>query len=197
MPMLEIIKELARKRRPEPVITIHFDGVLSKAKKRSRVSDIELIDEPVEGSIEFILDLLSKQGIIIAIYDTRSKYLSGRRAMKRWLEHHGGLHFLNAIPEEHKRCYTQKPHVHQDTLISRWIQAGYPYEKRLHSDSTGYLVRDNEHLHAGRWLVKQIYWPAILPESRIILGPRNYHFEGNEWPDIDQLINFSPWYRRR
>jgi len=72
-------------------ICLDFDGVI-----HSYVSGWcgfgVIPDPPVPGAIRFIEDA-QNAGFDVAIYSSRSRYLRGRWAMKRWLERHIIDHF--------------------------------------------------------------------------------------------------------
>ena len=81
-----------------PVICIDFDGVLNSFKSGWRGARY-IPDPPVEGAIEWIRNLLAftdNEGngsmypkFRIAIYSGRSRFILGRRAMKKWLMKYG------------------------------------------------------------------------------------------------------------
>ena len=81
-----------------PVICIDFDGVLNSYKSGWKGATY-IPDPPVDGAIEWMKNLLALTGndgsgpkypkFRIAIYSGRSRFIFGRRAMKKWLMKYG------------------------------------------------------------------------------------------------------------
>ena len=81
-----------------PVICIDFDGVIYSYKSGWKGAR-NIPDPPVEGAIEWIRSLLAftdNEGnrpkhpkFRVAIYSGRSRFIFGRRAMKKWLMKNG------------------------------------------------------------------------------------------------------------
>lgn len=80
------------------ILCLDFDGVLhsySSGWKGPR----KISDPPVEGAIDWLQSLLGCPGYFglgakyldfkIAIFSSRSRYIGGRRAMKKWLVRYG------------------------------------------------------------------------------------------------------------
>jgi hypothetical protein len=99
LPLIKKIADRAWDRSLAPILCIDFDGVLhsyARGWKGPRV----IPDPPVPGAIEWLLSLLSDPESVCAmaprfkhfnvqIYSSRSRYIGGRRAMKKWLVKHG------------------------------------------------------------------------------------------------------------
>lgn len=185
-----IFEQLTRHRRPEPVIAIAFDGVLSQARYRARVSDTELIDAPVPGAINYLLKLKAKKSVIISIYDRRSRYMRGRRAMRQWLIYHASKHCYYSIP-------TGPEEYNASLSLLLWEQAGFNVQERLRRCTPPEDFLKGVPLQAGRWFVRQLQWPSRIPTARVYISPHAYYFDGSNWPDQDQIINHQPWYRDR
>lgn len=90
-----------------PILCLDFDGVLhsySSGWKGPR----NIPDPPVDGAIEWLQSLLGCPDYFgigpryldfkIAIFSSRSRYIGGRRAMKKWLVRHGlDINYLELI----------------------------------------------------------------------------------------------------
>jgi hypothetical protein len=81
------------------IICLDFDGVLHSYKSGWKGAR-NIPDPPVEGAIEWLLELVGTQPenlcamapparLDVCIYSSRSKSFGGRRAMKKWLIRHG------------------------------------------------------------------------------------------------------------
>lgn len=81
-----------------PIICVDFDGVIHSYTSGWKGVAV-ILDPPVPGAIEWLqkhLDLpdalglgVRHEGPTVQIYSSRSKSWRGRRAMKKWLIHHG------------------------------------------------------------------------------------------------------------
>lgn len=71
------------------LVCLDFDGVLHSYKSGWQ-GPRNIPDPPVEGAIDWLIKLLYwDDSLRVCVYSSRSKYLGGRRAMKRWLTKHG------------------------------------------------------------------------------------------------------------
>lgn len=91
----------------KPILCIDFDGVLhsySSGWKGPR----NIPDPPVEGAIEWLESLLGcpdyfgiaprYKDFKVCIYSSRSRYLFGKRTIKKWLVRHGlDINYLELI----------------------------------------------------------------------------------------------------
>lgn len=66
------------------VIAIDFDGVLHSYASGWKGPSV-IPDPPVPGAMAFI-ERLQSDGFVVAVHSSRSRYIFGRSAMKRWLE---------------------------------------------------------------------------------------------------------------
>lgn len=91
----------------KPILCLDFDGVLHSYSS-GWTGARNIPDRPVEGAIEWLESLLGCPdyfGIAdryldfkIAIFSSRSRYIGGRRAMKKWLVKHGlDINYLELI----------------------------------------------------------------------------------------------------
>jgi len=91
----------------QPILAIDFDGVLHSYSSGWQ-GPRNIPDPPVEGSIEWLEDLLGcpdyfgigprYKDFRVMIFSSRSRYIGGRRAMKKWLVKHGlDVNYLELI----------------------------------------------------------------------------------------------------
>lgn len=69
---------------PSRLICLDFDGVVHSYTSGWQ-GPRTIPDPPVDGALEFIHRALV-MGYRVAIYSSRSRYLGGRRAMRRWMK---------------------------------------------------------------------------------------------------------------
>jgi len=76
------------------IICIDFDGVLH-SYKRGWMGACRILDPPVAGdsiwsnAIDWLGDMIAYPEFDICIFSSRSRYFSGRQAMKKWLRKSG------------------------------------------------------------------------------------------------------------
>lgn len=70
----------------KPIVALDFDGVIHSYDSGWKGASV-IPDPPVPGAMAFI-DRLQSAGFEVAVYSSRSRYIFGRLAMKRWLERH-------------------------------------------------------------------------------------------------------------
>ena len=68
--------------RGKPILCLDFDGVIHSYTSGWQGAR-SIPDMPVLGALEFIVEALNH--FQVCIYSSRSRYLGGKRAMKRWL----------------------------------------------------------------------------------------------------------------
>lgn len=76
----------------EPLLVYDFDGVLNQYTSGWQGMGV-IADGPVPGALEHLLGAM--ETFRVAIFSSRSKNLSGRWAMKRWLRHHLAEHYCS------------------------------------------------------------------------------------------------------
>lgn len=150
----------------KPILALDFDGVIhsyTSGWKGPRT----IPDEPVDGALEFIVVALER--FDVQIYSSRSRYIGGRRAMRRWLiKKYCGL-------APNWRC--------TPVWLRHWI-AGIGPEPW-----------SDEVIFAVRRIVEQIGFPKHKPPALVTLDDRAITFTG-EWPDIKELEKFTPWNKK-
>lgn len=76
-----------------PTIAIDFDGVIHSYTSGWQGGHV-IPDSPVPGSIEFLAYLCEDgRGVDVVIFSSRAKTWRGRRAIRAWLQKHGGAHW--------------------------------------------------------------------------------------------------------
>lgn len=74
-----------------PTIAVDFDGVIHSYTSGWQGAAV-IPDPPVEGAIEFLVGLTQSEDFDVVIFSSRAKTWRGRRAIRAWLQEHGG-HF--------------------------------------------------------------------------------------------------------
>lgn len=152
----------------KPILCFDFDGVI-----HSYISGWQgprtINDLPVPGALEYLVECLDF--FEVHIFSSRSRYLGGRRAMKRWLYQH---------------YREQAPSWEKTPVWLRHVVSQYP-----HSYEWEVAAK-----RAIKGLLSQIRFPNHKPPAMITLDDRAMTFEGR-WPMIHELKAFEPWYRRK
>lgn len=84
------------------IICVDFDGVLhsySSGWKGPRT----IPDPPVPGAMAWLYQMLTREGIEVAIYSSRCRYVGARSAMRAWLHEHF-VAYLDASGESRSRA---------------------------------------------------------------------------------------------
>ena len=74
----------------KPTILVDFDGVIHSYTSGWKGID-QIPDEPVEGALEWLRELVDTDKFIVCIYSSRSKEAAGRIAMAEWIAHWQGI----------------------------------------------------------------------------------------------------------
>ena len=163
----------------KPILCLDFDGVIHAHKSGYQGARV-IPDGPVDGALEFISEAL--EHFEVHIYSSRSHQWGGRRAMRRWLEHH-----MEAAITAH--CDNAANHsLKGDASLRK-----HPLTRRIDWDVMEPLeigIRD-----AARQFVKKIQWPKYKPPALVTIDDRALTFTG-VWPTMDTLKDFKPWNRR-
>lgn len=162
-------------------VIVDFDGVIH-SYRTGWEGPRAIPDPPVEGAIDFLLELIGDERLQPVILSTRSQAWFGRWAMKRWLGKHGMLHWK----ERMHRISQGEEHVTVETLREDpWHKSGFMpgmgYPEEVAQDAGGYLV-DN------------ILWPSHKIPSVMQIDDRGFRFEGS-FPDLEEICEFTPWNR--
>lgn len=155
----------------KPILCLDFDGVLhsyTSGWKGAR----EIPDLPVPGAIKFLL--AARTQFDVAILSSRSHHWFGRMAMREWLREwvFEYLWDLYAVSNE-------LPNPVIEANARDWFEHG---------------AIDEELREAARRIVATLKFPLHKPPAHITLDDRAITFTGN-WPDLNSLAMFEPWYK--
>ena len=146
----------------KPIISVDFDGVIhSYTSKWTNAKTIS--DPPVKNAIQWMLQALEKYDV--AIYSSRSKSISGRKAMKHWLKQ--WFYHLCYFAEDE----TLIKYVNQFVCMDPWEQ---------------------EVKYAANRFVKSLKFPWFKPPAIMTIDDRAFCFKG-EFPSLDYIKDFKPW----
>ena len=154
----------------KPILCLDFDGVIHSYTSGWQGS-ANIPDPPVPGSLDFIVE--STRHFTVNVFSSRSKSLSGRWAMKRWLYRHLVNWEWDHAEEEWQRLINVPPD---------WT----PF---THGDI------DDVHRECAARTVKIIQWPWFKPPALVTIDDRALTFTG-KWPEIQDLKSFKPWNKR-
>ena len=154
----------------KPILCLDFDGVIHSYTSGWKGARI-ILDPPVPGALDFIL--AAQAQFTVAILSSRSHQWGGRRAMKQWMREHVARRM---------RQYDLLP---TDPFVEMALENGAHTYEQWHDVCTD----------AARDFVKSIRWPIFKPPAMITLDDRALNFTG-EWPTIDALDSFKPWYHK-
>lgn len=150
----------------KPILCLDFDGVIHSYKSGWRGARC-IPDEPVTGALEFIIKAVDH--FHVCIYSSRSRYLFGRWAMRRWLK---DKLMDSALLEPCPRWMVDL--VSQTAFADPW-----------YDESKWAIDR----------LVSKIKFPVKKPAAFIQIDDRAICFNG-KFPSIDEIKSFKPWYRK-
>ena len=154
----------------KPILCLDFDGVIhsyTSGWKGAR----NIPDPPVPGALDFIL--AAQAQFTVAILSSRSHQWGGRRAMRLWL----AMYVAERMGRDNLG--------HDDPFVAMALEEGaHTYEQW--SDVCSVAARD---------FVRSIQWPIFKPPAMITIDDRALNFTG-EWPTIDELSAFKPWYHK-
>lgn len=151
----------------KPILSLDFDGVIhsyTSGWKGPRT----IPDDPVPGALEFIVEALKH--FQVHIFSSRSRYLFGRRAMKKWLYGH--------LMDLTYKGYAETPEF---------------YQRRIGETAFADPWYD-EADYATKKLIREIKWPTHKPPALITIDDRAICFTG-DWPSMESIQSFSPWYK--
>lgn len=154
----------------KPILCLDFDGVIhsyTSGWKGART----IPDAPVPGALQFIVEALDH--FDVQIFSSRSNYLFGRAAMKRWLRKH-----LMALAMEDD---SNLPDWWLDVVRDRFMETYDPWH---------IVSREEIDVIIGR-----IQWPTHKPPAMVTIDDRALTFTG-EWPSLSEIKAFKPWNKR-
>ena len=152
----------------KPILCLDFDGVIHSYTSGWKGARI-ILDPPVPGALDFIL--AAQAQFTVAILSSRSHQWGGRRAMKRWMRNHVALRMILETDGD--------PFF--DIAMDAAAKTMEPYATIVEEQVTKF--------------VRSIQWPIFKPPAMITIDDRALNFTG-EWPTIDALGSFKPWYHK-
>lgn len=72
------------KKKRRPILCLDFDGVLNNYDSGWQ-GPRAITDRPVPGAMKWLAEVVMDDCFEVHIFSSRSRYIGGRRAMKRWL----------------------------------------------------------------------------------------------------------------
>lgn len=144
----------------KPYLCLDFDGVIHSYTSRWKGVGV-IPDAPVGGAGLFLLKAL--QVFRVGIYSSRSRYLRGRWAMKKYVQD-----LIHDAYEENLGEFVK-------------TAAAVPH-------GWGSYKRDERVAE----IVRAIEWPWFKPSAFITLDDRAVTFHGT-FPDPASLATFKPW----
>lgn len=154
----------------KPILCVDFDGVIhsySSGWKGARC----IPDPPVQGAFDFLVEAV--EHFQVCIYSSRSRYLFGRWAMKKWLKK-WFFELAMAVPE-------------------------FDHEYALHKWVSHFAFADpwEDEVRWGAYkLVDLISFPTQKPPAFLQIDDRAITFTG-KFPNIDEIKQFKPWNKRK
>ena len=150
----------------KPILCLDFDGVIhSYASGWKGARNIP--DAPVPGALQFIVEAL--EHFDVHIFSSRSNYIFGRGAMKRWLRHH----LLNQT-----EYFPNDPSWWDAQVMERGCMTMEPWH---------IVERDTADA-----IIKAIKWPTHKPPAMVTIDDRALTFTG-KWPPLSEIKSFKPW----
>ena len=153
----------------KPILCLDFDGVIhsySSGWKGAR----NIPDSPVPGALQFIVEALEQ--FEVHIFSSRSNYIFGRAAMKRWLRHH----LLNQV-----EYFPNDPAWWDEQVTRRGCMTMEPWH---------IVERDT-----ADEIIKKIKWPTHKPAALLTIDDRALTFIG-KWPSVNEIKAFKPWNKK-
>jgi hypothetical protein len=166
----------------KPILCLDFDGVIhsySSGWKGPRC----IPDMPVNGALQFICEAM--EYFTVDIYSSRSRYVGGKKAMKKWLWDR-----YAEIGGVYRRSWSLGPFkVRMDIPeIPQWwydyILCDTSMEPWEHEVNYGILN-----------ILKKIKFPTRKPPAFLQIDDRGFCFNG-EFPNPKELLKFKPWNKK-
>lgn len=159
-------------RAPRPkTICLDFDGVLHSYTSPWQGPGI-IPDGPVDGAMEFVIQIVRDKRFKLAIHSSRSKYWIGRHRMKQWLRRYLAEHFAR-----HPAQYPEL--IHGARWTANFVFGAAGLAPQIAADD----------------LMRQIKWPWFKPPAWLTIDDRAIQFTGI-WPTKSSLLAFQPWNRK-
>lgn len=158
------------KKKTLPILCVDFDGVIHSYKSGWKGPRC-IPDPPVDGAFEFLVSAV--EHFQVCIYSSRSRYLFGRWAIKRWIK--------ERFEEYTIKCTEDKVYV---SPIWVWIGKHWGMEPFPHDIREG-----------ARALIRNIKFPTRKPAAFLQIDDRAMTFTG-VFPAPEDLLKFKPWNKK-
>jgi hypothetical protein len=152
----------------KPILCFDFDGVIHSYSSGWQ-GPRKIPDPPVAGALEYLVEALDF--FDVQIFSSRSRYIGGRRAMRKWLEHH----YRAIAPSWEKTPVWLRHVIAKTSFADPW------------PDEVNFAIKQ---------LVKQYGFPKDKPPAMVTLDDRAMTFDGH-WPQFKDLLTFQPWYKQQ
>ena len=164
----------------KPRVCIDFDGVIYSYRSGWKGAR-KLPDVPVEDALEFIAEL-QRSGFTVAILSSRSRHRGARYAMRKWMRKHLVIEIQRQV-DSFPTWYMKEVGTRHALLDAFQEELGTiePWDELLKS--------------AARKIVRTIEWPRSKPPAVLYIDDRAYRFTGSNWPSVDEIKSFQPWYK--
>jgi hypothetical protein len=167
MTMNRQVKEQRQMGKTKPILCFDFDGVIHSYTSGWK-GPRKIPDPPVSGALEYLVTALDH--FEVHIFSSRSKYIGGRWAMKRWL----ARHYREMAPNWDESPVWLREVIAKTAFADPW------------KDEVRWAIKG---------LLKEIKFPKYKPPAMVTLDDRALTFTG-KWPMIQELETFKPWYKR-
>ncbi len=155
----------------KPILCLDFDGVVHSYTSGWK-GPRNIPDRAMPGALEFIVK--AQESFKVSIFSSRSNYLFGRHAMKKWL-----------FAEYDKLIYLG---LNKDDAIDNIPEWFTKLMFTTYTLDPIYIIIDD----TIKSIIKNIDFPKHKPPALITVDDRCFKFEG-KWPTVEYLENFKPW----
>lgn len=131
------------------ILCLDFDGVLHSYESGWKGPRV-IPDEPTDGAMEFLVVAIER--FEVAIFSSRSSYLGGRWAMKRWLRLH---------------------------LVQHWWSTDWRLDLRY---TTMAIEMEEDAVRWARSIVRKVSFPTKKPPAHLTIDDRAITFHGQWLP---------------
>jgi hypothetical protein len=158
-----------KKKVNKPILSLDFDGTINSYTSGWK-GPRTLPDRAMPGALEFIVN--AQELFTVHIFSTRSNYIGGRRAMRKYLfREYKALGGINSGDNGYQP-------------IPVW------WSNRINFDyGDPWYISEVETINE---VIGDIVFPKHKPPALVAIDDRAIQFEG-KWPNVDELINFKPY----
>lgn len=149
------------------LLALDFDGVLhsyTSGWKGPRT----IPDPPVPGALEFLTNAVTR--FDVHIFSSRSRYIGGRWAMRRWL---------------------RDWYLRSDTIDNEWW-SDFVSDYAIDLGGDSMAPWDANVRGAIDFILDRIEFPKYKPPAHVTIDDRAIPFVGI-WPTPEAIESFSPW----